>query len=146
MNFLDRINFSKLVTFEYWLEGLQSKTGLVATPVLDRGAWTFWFFLYTFTFLICIGIALRIIQAFLHPKHPLQTKLPNYASNIIWIGIIGWSWFVCRQLNIWFLGARFWLLGFLIWLAILGFLFARYLIKFYPLEMNYFKKNYKSLK
>lgn len=138
------INWSKLATFEYWLEGLQTKGGLVATPILDKGNWSFWFFLYFYTFLICLGIVLRISQTFLHPKHPLQLKIPNWSSNIIWIGVLGWLWFICRQLSIWFLGARFWLIGDAIWIMILLFLIVRYLIRFYPLEMRYFKNNYLS--
>ena len=138
------INWSRLSTFDYWLEGLQNNAGSYTTPTIPKESSFFWLFLNGYTTLICIGLVILFVKSLLHSKHPLQLKLPFIANNLIWMGITGISWFLCRQLEIWLLGSRIWILVNIIWIGVLLTLSIRYLSQFYPLELRYYRKNYKN--
>jgi hypothetical protein len=139
------IDWSKLITFNYWLEGLQSTSGSsIVTPVIDQSSWFFWFYVWLFSGLVILGIILRLATVFLDKKVPTYDQLPLWSNNIIWMGVLGIGWFTARQLSVAFIGARFWLIiGFVWFLIILG-LAIRYFIQFFPLELKYYlshKKN-----
>jgi Na+/serine symporter len=135
------IDWSKLVDLEYWLEGIAGSSSL--TPVIERGSSFFWAFLYLFSGMLVFGVALRVTQAFLHSQHPLQKQFPTWGNNLIWMGILGLIWFTLRETSVGFLGARIWLLVGLVWLLVLLYFVIRYFIVFYPLEISYYKKNFK---
>lgn len=137
---MNKIDWSRFIDLKYWLDGVAGDTSI--TPVIERGTFFFWFFLYLFSSLLILGIALRIAQAFLHNNHPLQSKFPNWGNNFIWMGILGLSWFTLRQLNTAFLGARFWLIVGLLWFIIVDYFIIRYFVVFYKLEKAYFKKTF----
>lgn len=139
------INWSQFSTFEYWLEGLQNASGSsYTTSVIAKDSSFFWIFLNGYTLAICLGIILLFVKSLFHSKHPLQAKIPFLANNLIWMGIIGVSWFLCRQLEVWLLGSRVWILANFIWISVLIIVSARYLSQFYPLELNYYRKSYKN--
>jgi len=137
---MNTIDWSKFVDIKYWLDGVAGNTSI--TPVIERGSLFFWFFLYLFSSLLILGIALRLVQAFLHTNHPLQNKLPFWGNNFTWMGILGLTWFTLRQLNTAFLGARFWLIVGIVWFSIIIYFIIRYFIVFYKLEYSYFKKTF----
>lgn len=139
------IDWSKLLTFDYWLEGLQAKQGSsIVTPVIAQTSWFFWFYIWLFAGLIIAGILMKLSQVFLNKKFPMQDQIPMWSNNLIWIGVLGVTWFMARQLSVAFIGARFWIIiGFVWFLVVLGFA-IRYFIRFFPLEMKYYQ-NHKKL-
>ncbi len=139
---MSQVDWSKLGDIKYWLEGIAG--GVSITPVIEKGSFFFWFFLYLFSILLFLGIALRVAQAFLHPNHPFQNKFPFWGNNFIWMGLLGFFWFTLREVSVAFLGARIWLLVGLVWfLTIIAFI-IRYFIVFFPLENQFYIKTYKS--
>lgn len=138
----DSINWSRFIDPIYWLEGIISEPGAaLVTPVIDSGSKFYWFFLILFTVFVNAAIFLKIINIFLNEEHPLKSKIPFYSDNLIWMGILGFAWFISRQLSLAFIGARIWLIVGLVWFGIISFYKLRYLIKFFPLELRYYKQN-----
>jgi hypothetical protein len=137
-----KIDWTKLVDLKYWLEGVAGSSSL--TPVIDKGSFFFWFFLYLFSGFLVLGITLRVAQAFIHSEHPFQRQLPFFGNNFIWMGLLGLLWFTLRETSVGFLGARIWLLAGLAWFLVIMYFLIRYFILFYPLEVNYYKKTVKS--
>jgi hypothetical protein len=135
------INWAQLADVNYWLEGLQTKQGsvLTATPI-SKDDPIFWWIISFFFGLITLALLLRILQLFLHTKHPLHTRIPFWSNNFLWMGIVGFGWFLARELSVAFFGARIWLWIGIIWsAAIVGFI-INYFARFWKLEMNYFNK------
>ena len=137
------VDWSKLVDLKYWLEGVAGSSSL--TPVIEKSSPFFWFFLYLFSGILVFGVALRVTQAFLHSEHPFQKQFPTWGNNLIWMGILGLTWFTLRETSVGFLGSRIWLLVGLVWVIVLLYLVIRYFVLFFPLEINYYKKNFKSV-
>jgi hypothetical protein len=133
-----KIDWAKLIDLKYWLEGVAGSSSL--TPVIDKSSHFFWFFLYLFSGFLVLGIALRLVQAFIHNDHPFQRQLPFFGNNFIWMGILGLLWFTLRETSVGFLGARIWLLVGMTWFLVVLYFLIRYFVLFYPLEINYFKK------
>lgn len=131
------IDWSKISDAKYWLEGVAG--GVSATPPLVENGFFFNLFLYLFTSLFVLGICLKISQAFLNDQHPLQTKFPIWSDNFIWMGILGLLWFVLRNIQVGFLGARIWIFAGFIWFAILAYFIVKYFILNWKIEYNYFK-------
>lgn len=137
------INWSRFLDYSYWFEGATQGPGsLNVTPVIERDTFFFWFFIVSFSLFIVVAVLLFILQVFLHNNHPLKDKLPFVASNLAWMGVLGFGWFAMRQISVTFLGARYWLLIGLVWIIFLVFLIGRYFWKYFPLEWAYFKKNH----
>lgn len=138
---MSEINWNKLASLEYWLEGIAGGAGSSYTirPV-DMSSSFFWVYLYSFSVLFLLGIMIRVSQAFIHEENPFQAKFPSLGNNFISMGILGYFWFFLRQTQITFLGTRIWLIFGVIWFLILGYWFVSYLFTFYGIEMNYFKK------
>jgi hypothetical protein len=137
------INWSKFIDYSYWFEGLQNNPGApVLVSKLANNSWFFWFFLILFGSFITIGILMKLFQLILHREHPLQTQFPFWSNNLIWMGLLGIVWFLCRQVQIAILGTRPWLLVGLVWFLVILGLAIRYFVKFYFLELRYFIKTY----
>lgn len=133
------INWSELTKFDYWFEGFDS--GSMTAPVVLKSSPLFWFYLWFFSAFVIVAIVLKVSQSFLHNQHPLQKKIPIWASNFSILGVLGLSWFLFREIQVSLLGGRFWLLvGGLYFIAFLVYV-MRYFILFYKFEMAYFKKN-----
>lgn len=132
------ISWDKLLKLEYWFEGIAG--GISITTPLEEGGKFFWFFLWFFVVIFALGVFIRISQSFLDINHPLQLKLPNWGNNVIWISIWGTIWFLCRQLGVGFLGARFWLIVLGIWFLILLYFVIKYFIQNFKYEIMYFQK------
>ena len=139
---MPQIDWSKLITLEYWLEGVAGDD--FGAPFIEVGSFFYWFYLYLFATLIILGICWKVSRAFIHQDHPLQKKIPFWSTSLIWLGILGLFWFLMRQINIGLLGARFWLLIMLGYVVIVGILAIDYFRKFYFIEITYFKNNIKS--
>ena len=136
------IDWSKLLTLNYWLEGLQATQGSsIVTPVIAQTSWFFWFYVWFFSGLIIVGILMRLATVLMDTKAPTHDQLPMWSNNIIWMGVLGVSWFTARQLSVAFIGARFWLIIGLIWFLVIAYLAARYFIKFFPLELKYYRSH-----
>ncbi len=140
------IDWLKLIDYKYWFQGFINTTGsLFVTPAVQKDSIFYWSFLIAFSLIIISGIILKVLQLFLHKNHPLQFRIPFLSDNLIWIGIVGISWFVLRQIEVAFLGMRIWIIPMGIWLtAILG-ISIKYMFNFYKLELSYFKKTRESL-
>lgn len=136
---MSQVNWKKLLDAKYWLEGIAGSTSI--TPIIEKGSFAYWFFLYFFSSLLIFGIVLRISQAFIHEQHPFQNKFPVWANNFIWMGILGLLWFTLRQLSIGFLGTRLWLLFGCLWMGVLLYFILKYFIYFYSLEITYFRNS-----
>ncbi len=132
------IEWSKLLTLKYWLEGTTASDTVNLLPV-SQGSFFFYFYLAFFGGLIIVSILMLLAKLFLHPHHPLQDKFALLSGNLTWMGILGLGWFTLRQIQVSFLSARLWLLLGAIWFIAIAVYFIRYYISFYKLEMNYFK-------
>lgn len=138
---IPKIQWEKLVQIQYWVEGvIGGPNSPYITPTNDPEGFFFWFWLNLFSLIFSLGVLLRVTRAFLHDEHPLQSRLPTWANNAIWLGLVGLAWFLFRQTETAFLGARFWLLFMFIWASVVIFLVLRYLLKYYPLEIAYFRR------
>jgi hypothetical protein len=139
---MPNINWSKLVDPSFWLEGVAGSVAIV--PIIPKDSFFFWGFLYLFSGLFIAGVSIRVWQIFLDEYHPLQKQLPLWGNNLILMGVFGLGWFLMRQLSVGLLGARLWvLLGSIWFLVVLG-LAIHYFIIYFPLEIQYYKKNKKS--
>lgn len=135
------IDWSTYMDPTYWFEGIITKPGSVLkTSTIEVNSGTYWFFINLFAISIIVGILLKLFTSFINPDNPLAKKTPIFADNIIWMGILGYVWFLSNQLTIAFLGARFWILLIGCWFLVLLFFTIKYLIRFFPLEMRYYKK------
>lgn len=140
---MSSIDFSKLLTLKYWLEGTTTSDYINVLPV-EAGSIFFNLYLVAFCGTLITAIILTTSKLFMNVANPLQGKFTFLSQNLAWMGILGLGWFGCRQTNIAFLGSRIWLLVWIIWFLIIIGLFIRYLVTFYPLERAYFVKNKKS--
>ena len=136
---MPNINFSKIFTLKYWLEGTTAGADVNILPV-EYNSFFYYFYIATFSGLIVISILLLVYKLFLQETHPLQTKIGLLSQNLIWMGILGVGWFLARQTNISFLSARMWLFFGFIWFVIIMGWFVRYMITYYPLELSFFRK------
>jgi hypothetical protein len=136
------IDWNKLVTLDYWLEGIAGDS--FGAPFIEVGTWSYWFYLYFFSTLIVIGILWKVYRAFLDSEHPIQKKIPFWSSSLVWLGLIGLFWFLMRQIDIGLLGARLWLLVMGGYVLVVMYFAADYFRKYYPIEINYYKQQKKS--
>lgn len=136
---MPKINWESFTKLEYWFSGIAGD--LSSTPVIEKGSYFFWFFLAIFTAIFSIGVIMKVCTSFLKEDHPLNSKLNFWGDNVIWIGVLGNTWFLVRQLSVGFLGARFWVVVLAIWALILLYFIARYYIYFFKIEYLYFQKN-----
>lgn len=144
---LNSINWNNFINPKYWLEGISGGAGsALVTPVLPINSQFYWFFLYLFSGLIISACFLQLVKIFLNPNNPIVPRLPFIINNYTWMGIIGFFWFISRQLSIAFLGGRFWLLLLLFWGLFIGFFTLKYMLKFYPMEMKYYRQSKRELK
>jgi hypothetical protein len=134
---LQQIDWSKLGRLEYWFEGIAGSVSITA-PVEYKSSF-FWWFLWIFTLIFSFGVSALLARSFIHKDHPLQSKLSFWGNSVLSVGVLGAIWFMLRQLSVGFLGARFWLLIFLVWAFVLIFLVVRYFVKSFGIEYLYFK-------
>jgi hypothetical protein len=135
---MPNIDWSKLFTLKYWLEGTTASDTVNLLPV-SQGSFFFYFYLSFFGGLIILSILMLLLKLFIHPQHPLQDKFALLSGNFTWIGILGLGWFTLRQIQVSFLSARLWVFFGAIWFLAIAIYFVRYYFVFYKLEMNYFK-------
>lgn len=140
---MSAIAWDKLTKLEYWFEGIAG--GISITTPMQEGSFAYWFFLWFFVALFTFGVLIRALQSFLDTKHPLQLKLPFWGNSVIWISIWGIIWFLCRQLSVGLLGARFWLVVLGIWFLVLLYFVAKYFIQNFRYELLYFKNTKQAL-
>lgn len=138
---MGKVDWSKLVELEYWLEGVAGTSSV--TPAVEKDSFFFWLFVSFFTFLFGSGVVMLTSQKFLDDKHPLSPQLSIWGNNVLWMGILGMLWFLLRQIEVGFLGARIWLIVGFIWALVLFYLAIRYFVSYFPLEYAFFKKNKK---
>jgi hypothetical protein len=133
------IDFSKLFTLKYWLEGTTAGADINILPVTNYSPF-FYFYVVLFCGFLIVSIILATSKVFLNPVHPLQSKFGILSQNFAWMGILGIMWFLARQTGISFVSSRLWILFGIFWFfGIVGW-FVRYLFTFYPLEITFFKK------
>lgn len=137
------IDWEKLAKLEYWFEGIAG--GISITTPIKEGSYFFWFFLWSFVIVFALGVVIKTIGSFLDTNHPLQLKLPFWGNSVIWISIWGVIWFLCRQLSVGFLGARFWLIVLAIWALVLLYFVGKYFIQNFKYELLYFQNTKKAL-
>lgn len=135
---MSEIDWSKFISLEYWLEGIAGATSIV--PVIERDSFFFWFFIWIFFIIFSIAIAFKVSASYLHPENPVKDKLELIYTNLVWIAIVGNFWFLFRQFQVGFLGARFWLLVLLFWFILLVFYLTRYFSLYFRFEYLYFKQ------
>jgi len=140
---MPQISWDKLLKLEYWFEGIAG--GISITTPLIENSFFYWFFLWFFVVVFAFAIALKALQGFLDTNHPLQLKIPFWSNSVIWISIWGVIWFLCRQLSVGFLGARFWLIVLGIWFLVLLYFVVKYFIQNYKYELLYFQKTHQRL-
>jgi hypothetical protein len=140
---MPNIDFSKLLTLKYWLEGTTAGDTVNTLPT-QFGSFFFYAYIVIFCGFLVTAIVLTTAKLFLHKDHPLQSKFTFLAQNTAWMGILGLAWFACRQTTIAFLGARLWLIFGIIWVLVIKIWFLRYIFTFYPLEIKYFNKTQSS--
>ena len=135
---MPEIDWTKLISLEYWLEGVAGNQSI--TPVLERYSFFFWSFLAVFSFVFMLGVIFKLVTFYLHFENPLKEKFSIISANLIWLSIIGDFWFLFRQFNVGFLGARFWLLVLLLWFLIFAGYLIRYFLVYFKFEYLYFKQ------
>ena len=84
---------------------------------------------------------MMVLESFLHLENPLKQRLTSWGANIVAMGYMGIFWFLMRQLRVFLLGARFWLLILLVWFLILLYFVVKYFILYFQIEYLYFKQN-----
>ena len=136
---MSSVDFSKLLTLKYWLEGTTAGDTVNVLPV-EFGSAFFYTYIAIFCGFLIVAIILTASKLFIHSANPLQSKFTFLAQNTAWMGILGLLWFGCRQTTVAFLSARIWLFFGFIWVLVIAFWFIRYLVLFYPLEKSYFQK------
>jgi hypothetical protein len=129
---MPNIDFSKLGTLKYWLEGTTAGPDVNIIPV-ETGSFFYYFYVSVFCGFIVLAILLIIYKMFLSPEHPLQTKLGFLSQNFI-------CWFLARQVEVSFVSSRLWLLIGLIWFIAIMAWFVRYITRYYKHEIAYFNK------
>ena len=133
------IDWGKLLTFNYWFEGLSGQSAI--TPEIDSSSPYFWFFLWLFSLTTTIGVLGMLSTAFAHPENPLKSRISMWSINLFWMGVLGSFWFLSRQLSIGFIGARFWLLVLLVWLVIVLLFAIKYFLTYFKIEYRYFTQS-----
>lgn len=136
---MPNINFSKLFTLKYWLEGTTVGADSNISPVIF-GSFFYYFYVGLFCVMLISAILIMVYRLFLVANHPLHTKLDFLSQNLIWMGILGITWFAARSTGISFIGSRIWLLFGLVWIISLLAWLIRYFIQFYKLEMAFFNR------
>jgi hypothetical protein len=139
------IDFSKIFTLKYWIEGTTAGADVNIVPVAN-GSFFYYFYLTLFCGFLILGILVFIYKIFLNKEHPAQPKFGFLGQNLIWQGILGLGWFFCRQVNVSFFSARLWLIFGFFWVAYILFWFIRYRVQFYPLEQQYYLNQLKGQK
>lgn len=140
--FPDKIEWSKLASPDFWLEGIAGQN-LISQPLSEDGFRNF--FLVLFAGFLVSGILIRLIKLFLPLEHPLQPHIGLWTANFIWMGALGLMWWLFNQLGpLLFIGSKLWLLVGLIWFLVVLFLIIKYFITDYKLEINYFRTKFKS--
>ncbi len=140
MSYIDQ---SKLSDIKYWLEGIAGNSSV--TPVVQMNSFIYYLFIYTFASFVTIAIILFVSNQFLNNRNPLKSKLPFLANNLFWMGVLGLVWFMMRQTQVGFLGARIWLIIGFCWFTVIMFFTLRYIIRSLNLEMRYYSKLKSSL-
>jgi hypothetical protein len=135
---MPEIAFEKLLTLEYWLQGVSGTEA--GAPFVEINSFFYWFYLNLFALAAMIAVALWLSKVFLHPKHPFQSLIPLVATNLFWGGIVGLSWFTFRQINFSLFGARFWLLVMGLWASIVLYFIIRHIRRFYFIEAAYYNE------
>lgn len=130
------IAFEKLLTLEYWLQGISGDTA--GAPFIEINSFFYWFYLNLFAGGCILAIFLWILKIFLHEKHPLQTIIPLVATNLFWGGFVGLTWFIFREINFSLFGARVWLLVMALWGSIVLYFVVRHIRRFYFIERAYY--------
>lgn len=138
------IDWSKLATLDYWLQGIAGES--FGAPFVEVDSFFYWFYLNVFASLIVIGILWKVSRAFIDINHPIQKKIPFWSTNLIWLGIVGLFWFLMREINIGLLGARVWLLVMLAYVLVILYFAVRYFKDFYFIEYAYYKNTLKAKK
>jgi|GEM_PF-5734716 len=132
------LDWSKIFSAKYWFQGTSPESLL--DPVVKDSAY-FWIFLGFFSFVVTAGVVMMVLESFLHLENPLKQRLTSWGANIVAMGYMGIFWFLMRQLKVFLLGARFWLLILLVWFLILLYLVVKYFILYFQIEYLYFKQN-----
>lgn len=138
------IDWARLITLDYWLEGLVGDQKV--TPLIQNNGFIFWFFISLFTGIAVIAIVAKVSRAFIPKEHPLQSKIPWWSDNYLWMGILGITWLILRQIETAFLGSRIWLLVGLLWFGIITYLVIRYFVLYFKLEYAYYLSKKSSVK
>jgi hypothetical protein len=142
---MPNVDFSKIATLKYWLEGTTAGADVNILPV-EFNSFYYYFYISVFSGFLILAIGIMVYKLFLPSAHPLQNKIGFLSQNLVWMGILGVGWFLARQTSISFLSARLWLIFGFIWLLAVLFWFFRYLITFYPLELAFYKKQKSEVK
>jgi hypothetical protein len=135
---LPEIDWSKLIDIQYWFEGIIGTSA--TTPPVENESFFYWFFLTLFAVIIIVSVVGRVAISYLPTDHPIHDKLDAWTNNTAWIGTLGVLWFLARQVNVGFLGARFWLLVLALWFVILMYFALKYLLTLYPIEAIYYRE------
>jgi hypothetical protein len=138
MNYID---WNKLIDFKYWFEGVSG--GSASTPPVEVYSFYFWFLTTLPVTLFLVGIILKVSKSFLNIDNPLVEKFDQWGSQAIWIASLFSVWFLLRQMNIGFLGARFWTLILAVWFLTSLFFIYKYFSFLFQVEYLYFKENKK---
>lgn len=135
---MPEIDWSKFISLEYWVEGIAGNSSI--TPVIERGSFFFWFFLFLFLLVFAIGVVFKVYATYLHPENPIKEKSELLSTNLVWLAIVGNFWFLARQFQVGFLGARFWLLVLAFWFIMIVIYLVRYFSLYFRFEYLYFKQ------
>jgi hypothetical protein len=131
------LDFNKFTRFDYWFEGVIGKSADI--PTVDISSVYYNYYIYTFIFLVALGVLLTGSRLFLHNQNPLISKFSNWGTQFSWIGVLGISWFTLRQTKVALFGGRFWAIIGLVWLLILLYFIAKYFVFNFKLEYNFYK-------
>lgn len=140
---MSNINWSKLLDIKYWLEGIAGNTSL--TPIIPINSFFYFFYIYLFGGLLIVGIIILVINQLLNQKNPLRNRLPFLGNNLFWMGCLGIIWFLFRQTQVGFLGARIWIIFGFVWFVTVLYFTLRYFLLYSRLEMQYYIKLQKEL-
>lgn len=136
-------DWGNLVRWEYWAAGFVESSPTYYPPAISIQSANFWILLGIFVSLVVIASAASLYRIWADEPNPLKKRLGFLTSNFMTIGLLGIGWFLLRMQPAQVLSSRFIFLALMIYLAVILYFVIRYIILFFPVEWNYYKKSQK---
>lgn len=127
-----------MFTGDYWLAGITTPTDIVS-----RDSASFWFYIIFFFAVSAAGVLLMYKKQMMPIDHPLSERMGRWSSVALTMGCLGSFWFLCRELNIAYIGTRIWMVVAALFLVYFLFIEKKYYKDFLKLQLEGYNKSSK---